>query len=419
MKSIKIIFGLIYVLVSSNYIQAQELYSSKKLDLRVLFEINNNSVNRNFSNNERVFKTLDSIFFNTNTVEKIKTIEIYSSASIDGSYVHNQDLSNKRIVAVRNFLRESYPNVPQSIFVYRAIGENWEDFRECVAADPNVPHKDVALDIIDSSNSYDKKENDLRYIKGGVIWEYLVENIFPFQRYGVGVVFIPKNEEAPIIKSYYKEEPKKEEPAKVVEEPVYEPEPVKESLKDEVYDTFYTNPRTILALKTNLLSDVLTAINAEIEVPIGERFSLSGELTFPWWRGVKSDFTMQILSGQIEAKYWLGDRSRYDVLTGFSAGLYGGLGTYDIQPFSKSGASGDFFNVGVVAGYAHPIAKNLNLEYEVGLGYVHSDYHIYDMETVDKYGYIKEVRDGWEKKRLNSVLPTRLKVSLVWLIKTK
>ncbi len=136
------------------------------------------------------------------------------------------------------------------------------------------------------------------------------------------------------------------------------------------------------------------------------------------WRVINSDLTLQVLSGQFEAKYRFGNRSISKKITGFSDGVYGGLGTYDIQPFTKSGASGDFINAGVVGGYAHSIAKNLNMEYELGIGYVQSDYRIYDMETIDKYGYIKEVRDGWDKKSINRVLPTRVKVSLVWLIKT-
>ncbi len=102
MKSVKILFVLIIVLASSLYLQGQNPSNRRKLDLKVLFEINNNNVDRYYSNNESIFETLDSIFFNSKTVEKIRTIEIFSSASIDGSYEHNQDLSNKRIVAVRD-----------------------------------------------------------------------------------------------------------------------------------------------------------------------------------------------------------------------------------------------------------------------------------------------------------------------------
>ena len=40
---------------------------------------------------------------------------------------------------------------------------------------------------------------------------------------------------------------------------------------------------TVAALKTNLLFDAVTALNFEVEVPIGKRFSVMVEDVFPWW----------------------------------------------------------------------------------------------------------------------------------------
>ena len=44
-----------------------------------------------------------------------------------------------------------------------------------------------------------------------------------------------------------------------------------------------TNRKTIIALKTNLLYDLITALNFEIEIPIGNKFSIAVEDVFPWW----------------------------------------------------------------------------------------------------------------------------------------
>lgn len=49
-----------------------------------------------------------------------------------------------------------------------------------------------------------------------------------------------------------------------------EPEPPKER--------FYT-----VAVKTNLLYDAVTALNAEVEFPVGKNFSVMVEDVFPWW----------------------------------------------------------------------------------------------------------------------------------------
>ena len=79
-------------------------------------------------------------------------------------------------------------------------------------------------------------------------------------------------------------------------------------------------------MKTNLLYDVLSAVNLEIEIPIGKQWSVAAEGIFPWWKASRADWTMQLLSGHASVKYWLGDRDAKEVLTGWNIGLYGGVG---------------------------------------------------------------------------------------------
>ena len=86
--------------------------------------------------------------------------------------------------------------------------------------------------------------------------------------------------------------------------------------------TFVRKP--LLAVKSNLLFDLASALNVELEVPMGKRWSVAGEWMFPWWRSNKSDLTMQLLAGHGEIRYWLGDRAKRDVMTGWHLGLYGG-----------------------------------------------------------------------------------------------
>ncbi len=410
------------MVASIGTVSAQNETEGRDLDLKIFFDINNAKVDKYYSENLSTFSTLDSVLKNNEIVEKINSIQIFASASIDGMYTLNKRLSDKRIASVRDFLTQRYPNVPSSTFEYVSLGENWAELRQYVYRDPKMPYKEEVLAVIDNRSSYDDKELQFKNIGYGAAWDYMKTNIFPFQRYGVGVIFVPKDANTYILASKAPKEAEELEELEEVEEVAEEATPAeKPQTKFKVrYPSDMTSdnnsPLFTVALKTNLLADVLTALNVEIEVPIGERFSVSGEWMFPWWRGVKSDFTVQIMSAQFEGKYWFGDRSSDNLLLGWSAGVFGGLGTYDIQPFTQSGASGDFFDIGIIGGYAHEIAENLHLEYEVGLGYFHSDYRIYDMETVGSYGYIKEVRDGFDKRKYDMVLPARLKVSLVWML---
>ena len=86
------------------------------------------------------------------------------------------------------------------------------------------------------------------------------------------------------------------------------------------------------------------------------------------------------------------------------------------QFFSRNGVQGNFFNVGIGAGYAHSIAKNLRLEYSLGLGLIRSDYHKYKMVKETNYGDIKVVSFPWNKFYNSFLGPTKAKISLVWLI---
>ncbi len=176
--------------------------------------------------------------------------------------------------------------------------------------------------------------------------------------------------------------------------------------------------KPLLAVKTNLLFDAATAINLEVEVPIGKRWSVAGEWIFPWWLMESKQYCLQVLSGNIEGRYWFQDRENIPLMTGFFAGVYGGGGLYDIE-WGTKGYQGEFFiAAGISGGYAHAInkSKSLRMEYSLGVGYMQTNYR----EYTPKYG-----ADGnWHLIRGNKgkytwIGPTRAKVSLVWMINHK
>ncbi len=381
----------------------------RELDLKILFRINKSEIDQNYMNNSATFQTLDSVFTNPLTVAKIGQVSMYASSSVDGPYSYNKQLSDSRISAVERYINSRYPDLPSSMFNYVSVSENWAELRECVVEDMIVPFRSDVLAIIDNSAlSYDEKESRLKSLADGVSWDYLKEYILPYQRYGVGVLFVPKDKNNPVLNGHVEDDSDDDNSVEQQKKaPTYKIRVPSHKQRSSGYS---------FAVKTNLLSDLVSALNIALEFPISDNFSVSGEWVFPWWRGEKSDFTMQVLSGHLEAKYWLGDRSEYDLLTGWSVGVYGGMGTYDIQPFSTTGASGNYYDVGIQAGYAHSIAENLHLEYELGIGYVNSGYRIYDMVDTADRGRVKEARNAWDKEQLGTVMPSRIKVSLVWMI---
>ena len=176
--------------------------------------------------------------------------------------------------------------------------------------------------------------------------------------------------------------------------------------------------KPLFAVKTNLLFDVLSALNVEIEVPIGKRWSVAGEYVFPWWLWEEKQIAFEMLNLNIEGRYWLGSRADKKEMTGWYMGLYAGGGYFDFE-WKKRGYQGEFFiATGLSAGYAHTIGKsgNWRMEYGIGVGYLHTNYR----EYVPKFG-----SDGeWHLIRQRSgnytwMGPTKAKVSLVWMINGK
>ncbi len=172
----------------------------------------------------------------------------------------------------------------------------------------------------------------------------------------------------------------------------------------------------IFALKTNLLYDVATALNIEIEVPIGKRWSVAGEWVFPWWLSESRQRCFQVLMGNIEGRYWFGDRQHQAPLTGWVAGLYVGGGYYDLE-WDRRGYQGEYLlSGGLSGGYAHPIGERLRLEYSLGVGLLLTKYRKYEAQRRDTGGWslCRELsgRTGWFG-------PTRARISLVWMIGDK
>ena len=150
--------------------------------------------------------------------------------------------------------------------------------------------------------------------------------------------------------------------------------------------------------------------NIEAELPIGKRFSLNGELMFPWWLFDGDKYCMQILSGGLEGRYWLGNREKRKVLNGHFLGLYAGGGKYDLQ-WDRNGYQGEFFiAAGISYGYAMSSARNLHLEFTLGVGVLRTDYEHY--HAIDNHQTLLWQNNG----RYTWLGPTKAKISFVWLL---
>lgn len=411
---------------------------AEKSEVVVFYRHDKHSIDHRYLSNPEAFATLDSLFATYG--ESIDSIHIVAHASPEGRYSYNHWLSEKRAESMRRFLRVKYPKVDFSTLTVSAEGENFEGLVRMVEADHKVPHRKEVLRILsDSSRSLDARMKKLYILRGGYPYSYIRKHILPYLRTATTCIIYYHPEalaEAATIERIANQplrmeslgggsmllslsigefvpapyaHPSAEEPEEVVmpsEQPTpsVPSEPKREEPKP---DAGY-----MVAAKTNLLFDAVGAVNVGVEIPINNRWSADLNWTFPWYVDRDWDWCYQLLWGDVEVRRWLGERTRENRLTGHFMGLYAGGGLYDFQWRAKDGYQGEFFiAAGVSYGYAMELQNRWRLEFELGFGYLQSDYRHYFHITTPQ-GEQQLIRDN-VSGRFGYWGPTKAKVSLV------
>lgn len=383
------------------------------------------------SNRESLLKLQELL--SIKRLRAIDSIQIKAYASPEGPPLYNLRLSERRGKEVKKVLLWKFPHLDADRITYEGMGENWVGFREVIEADTEVPSRDKVLRLLNLPLSLVERDRRLQAMDGGIPYRYIFRKYYKRLRNASSIYLsiIPRScVEIPPMRGL-----------PVVELPDLPLTYLPLNVVTPVAGYHYIRP---VAVKTNLLFDVALMPNIELEFPIGRQFSVLGEWTFPWWGGLGNDggvspvpvysekFTMQMLSGGVEARYWFPRSKRldrharkwgdYNPLVGWFAGLYAGAGLYDFQ-FGGNGMQGEFYIAsGISAGFAHPVGKYFHMEYSLGVGYLSTRYYRYSPRDGHKVVIIRS--DGtYDRRKQTWFGPTKAKISLVWIprfkVKTK
>ena len=376
--------------------------SSVEMRFRIFYPVNQTTIHENYMDNAnslyRIRKYLEKS-------PKIDRITIYSYASPEGSYYLNKRLAEERGKTAKKYLLSCIPSerhLPDSLIVLDPTAENWADLRNLVYYQYALDDKDEVLAIIDRTDiSDERKKTLLKRLNWGKSWLYILKELMPHLRYATWIsvwqrIQVDKVTEEPVRLAMEKP---------VVEDLHFQPIPLPFP-EVEVEDT-----KTILALKSNLLYDALSALNFEVEVPIGDRWSVMVEDVFPWWNN-GNKWAIQMWEMGVEGRYWFKRTDARDVLTGWFGGLYGMSAKYDFQWKRDVCYQGEYWSAGLSGGYAFPISTYFNLELSASLGYLSTAYRHY----VPAQDYGELIRDPYKQGRKGYFGPTKLKVSLVFPI---
>lgn len=347
-----------------------------------------------YMGNDRALAQLAAQIDSVGTAQ-IDSVVIISQSSPEGTLRHNEKLSVRRAATMRRYMEEHYPALNDRLRVH-PDGESWLQLRELVRNDEKLKNSSIEriLRIIDNDSiSIDTKKWRITH---DPVYRYLYRTYYPRIRNSMVciVYFHPEVEPVAVDVAW-------ENPVRAAEIGKIPPPQRADTLT--------------VALKTNLLYDAVTALNFELEVPIGDRFSVAVEDVFPWWER-DNKYCFQLWSMGVEGRYWFRE-NRYHAqkLQGHFAGLYAMSAKYDFQRDKELCYQGEYWSVGLTYGYAMRLSKRFNLEFSLSVGYLQTDYRrYYPSERYDELIHDRE-RDG----KTSYFGPTKLKVSLVWPLQIK
>lgn len=140
-------------------------------------------------------------------------------------------------------------------------------------------------------------------------------------------------------------------------------------------------------LKTNLIYDATTTINVGAEFGLAPKwsFDISGNLN-PWTIDGKK---LKHWLVQPEIRYWFCDRFQGHFVGAHLLGgsyNFGYINTdikflgYDFSKFKDHRYQGYYIGAGLAYGYVWALSQHLNLELELGIGYVYTEYDKFECD---------------------------------------
>lgn len=346
---------------------------------------------------------------NDNPDLTLRKINIFGSASPEGPVMLNRNLSEKRAQAIYDYLSTRI-ELPDSLVAFRYAGRDWAGLQRMVEADSNVPDREEVLTLLNeivstatSSTAGDIEAIEaLQKIDNGAPYNYLYSQLYPSLRESTVVMQYSFNTD------------------RIIPFPniiAVTPEPAIADIDLFVPGDVKTCKPFYMALKTNLLYDALALPNIGAEFYLGKNISVGANWMYGWWDRNSTHRYWRAYGGDINVRWWFGPQAAAKPLTGHHLGLYGGIVTYDFEFGGKGWMGGlpgqTLWNrcnrfAGIEYGYSLPVARRLNIDFTIGVGYFGGKYIKYTPRG-DEY--------EWQSTHnLTCIGPTKAEISLVWLI---
>lgn len=331
---------------------------------------------------------------------EIVSVKLYGAASPEGGIDYNKGLSKRRADRIASYISE--------------IG-NGRIFPEVVAVDgigvacTLLPWTIVncrrakQLDLLrrlampNDKESEDRMFAQLKVLDGGKPYRYMYSRLFPeLRKAGVKVVAV------------YRVDDFVSDSRALLEAAFVEPAEIRISTGVDVMPEAQKKP-WYAGVKTNMLYDALLVPNGGLEIYLGKNWSIDAYWMYAWWKSDRVHNYWRIYGGDVELRKWLGSAAKRKPLTGHHIGAYAQIVTYDFELGGRGYLADRWsYAAGMSYGYSLPVAKRLNIDFSIGLGYMGGEYK----EYLPQDGHYV-----WQStKRRHWLGPTKAEISLVWLI---
>lgn len=256
-------------------------------EITVGFRVSHSVLDASFGDNAQRLAEITSFLNEVKGDSTLDLVEVAfcGSASPEGSIALNRRLAAKRRAALEDYVRRRV-ELPDSLV--RRIDNviAWERLTRLVEQSDMAGREEV-LDVLRNEPEFtfdrrgalvDSRKKHLMDLHGGRSWHYMLRHFYPELRNASAVIITVREvvspvEPEPVAEVDIVTPPPPAPVDTVVPAPVVEPEPKK---------PFY------MAVKTNMLYDLLAVPNLGVEFYLGKGWSVSGNWIYGWWSPIRA-----------------------------------------------------------------------------------------------------------------------------------
>lgn len=164
--------------------KAEARIRSEAVTLRINYPLSRWEIRPELGDNRRELHRIDSLLQRMDLQPKHYVplrVVLIGYASPEGPHSFNQPLSERRAEAIRSYIRSHYA-LPEDVPVELAgRAEDWEGLRAWVAAS-TLEAKEEVLHIIDTVPQSARRTEQLKALRGGSVYRYLLKEVYPSLR---------------------------------------------------------------------------------------------------------------------------------------------------------------------------------------------------------------------------------------------